>query len=208
MSDIRLYGDIFWINILIATIEIIGRIVTGSLTLLSDGFHQIGDAMGNLVSIVAEHLVQKGWSEHKVRGWSGIAMIAFLLCTVGEIIREAEERISEDAPIDAPSMAIIAGIACALNGLAWYRAAKTKGAYTCGCAFHMHSESKNITSSFTKLHQKADTLVSAVACLGGIGMAYTNTYHIDTLMSMLIAAWLLQGIIVIGIQAVRMIRMA
>lgn len=208
MSDKRLYFDIFGINVLIALIEIGGRIMTGSITLLADGFHQGGDAAGNFVSIVAEHLVQKGWNEHKVRGWSGIAMSAFLLCAVVEVIREAGERINEELPIiDAPGMSIIAGIACALNGLAWYRAIKTKGMSTC-CPIHARSTRKNITSSFTALHQKTDTCISAVVCVSGMSITYTHAYPIDAVISILIAAWLLWGIIVIGSEAVRMIRTA
>jgi len=208
MSDKQRYWNIFWINVLIATIEISGRVITGSIALLSDGLHQIGDAIGNLMSIMAEHLVQKGWNKHKVRGWSGLIKVLLLLLACGEIMREMGGSLREKPDINAPGMALIAGIACCLNWLAWREAKKTKGEHACCATPHLHHTSKNITSQSEELHQEYDTYMSGITCLGGISIAYSNMHLIDLMISGIIVVRLLPKTIAMGIEAVRMIRAA
>ena len=113
----RVLVQILFLNIAVALAKIVYGQISGSISILSDGFHSLTDGASNIVALVAVRLAQKppdanhpyGHRKFETLAAGGIAL--FLLIVVLEVARAAFVRLrSGDAPsVTAASFAIMLG---------------------------------------------------------------------------------------------------
>ena len=72
----------FFINIFITVVEIIGGVLSGSLSLLSDALHNAGDALSVMLSYIAFQLSKKSTSPAKTFGYKRVEILAALFNSV------------------------------------------------------------------------------------------------------------------------------
>lgn len=170
------------LNLLISAGQAIAGALSGSLSLLSDALHNFSDVMSLIVSSIAERLTQKKFSLEQTFGFkraeiiaalfnaSTLLGVAFLVC------KEAISRLLDPQTIHAPTVITFAALSILVNALS---------------VLILKSEAKNslnIRSAY--LHLFSDMLTSIAVMVGGIAVYWLKAYWIDSLLSILIAIYL------------------
>ncbi len=112
----RLSKKFLWVtvfNVVITLAEFIGGVVSGSLALLSDAVHNLGDVGAILLSFVSHRISQKHKNSKKTFGYKRAEILAaftnaiILLVISGFLIVEALRRFSEPVEIGGNVMLVV-----------------------------------------------------------------------------------------------------
>jgi cobalt-zinc-cadmium efflux system protein len=183
------YGRAFAIGIAlnlgyIAAEAVIGA-VAGSLALLADAAHNLGDVLGLGLSWGAAMLSRRqpsGRFTYGLRSSSILAALAnavILLVVTGGIAWEAVGRLTDPAAVSGGVVAWAAAIGILVNG---------------GTALLFVGGSRrdlNVRSAF--LHMAADAVISAGVVAAGLGIALTGLAWLDPLVGLAISAVIVYG---------------
>lgn len=173
------------LNIVFVGIEFSYGFAADSTALMADAGHNLSDVLGLLLAWSAGWLAKRQPSARFTYGLRSSSILAaltnamLLLAACGAIAWEAAHRFSAATVADGMTVAVVAAIGIAVNGLsAWLFVAGSKN-------------DLNIRGAF--LHMMADALVSLGVVVTGLVILYTNLAWIDPLVSLVIV-----GIIVAG----------
>lgn len=159
--------------------------LTGSLALLADAGHNLGDVLSLAFSWGTMLLARREPTERRTYGLRRSTILAallnavLLLVVVGGIGWEAIERLQRDEPPPGPAMIWVAAVGIVVNGasaLLFLRGNK---------------HDLNVRGAF--LHLAADAGVSLGVVLAGLAIQYTGAAWLDPLVSLAIAATILYG---------------
>ncbi|MBU9789222.1 cation diffusion facilitator family transporter [Lentilactobacillus sp. IMAU92037] len=190
----------FWVtilNIVITIAEFVGGFLAGSLSLISDGFHNLGDSLSIVFSYIASRISRRRQNARNTFGYKRAEIItAFLnsivlgiICTV--LMIEAIKRISNPQPINGDLMLIIAIIGLVANLLS---------------AFLLNAGSKsNLNMRATYLHIMSDALSSIAIIIGGILIDLFNWTLVDPIVTILVALYIIWEAIPIVRQTFRIL---
>ena len=183
------YGRAFAIgiafNILYVGGEAIAGIVSGSLALLADAGHNLGDVLGLSLSwgtAVLSRRQPSGRFTYGLRSSSILAALAnaiILLVVTGGIAWEAVWRITHPVPVASGIVIWVAAAGIVVNGA-------TALLFASG---RLHD--LNIKSAF--LHMAADTLVTAGVVAAGVVIWLTSWYWLDPAVSLIVSAVIVLG---------------
>ena len=172
----------FLLNIFFSIFELFGGLITGSVAILSDSVHDIGDAMSIGLSYILEKKSKKkpdntytyGYIRYSVIG----SIITSTLLLTGSIfvIIEAVKRLITPQPLDYNGMIIISIIGVIVNTLA---AMATK-------------EGDSLNQKSVNLHMLEDVLGWVVVLIGSILMKFTDITYIDGILSIGVALFILR----------------
>ncbi len=172
------------LNLIITVAEIIGGILSGSLSLISDALHNFSDGIAVVISYIAIRLNQRPKSEQYTFGLKRAEIIAAII-NAGVLVAislylfvEAYYRFMSPEPIEAQLMVIVAVIGLLVNtlGTLLLRA----GA----------KDNMNIRSAY--LHLLSDAVSSVGVITGGITIYYWNVFWVDPLLTVLISIYILR----------------
>jgi len=158
---------------------------TGSLALLADAAHNLGDVGGLILAWMAYAAAKLRPSEHKTYGWQRGSILAsfvnaaVLLIAMGSLGWEAIERLQQPAPIAAGTVMIVAAVGVLIN-------AATAALFMSGGKTDL-----NIRGAF--LHMAADALVSVGVIVAGALYLWQGWAWIDPLASIIIAIVVIFG---------------
>lgn len=181
----RAFGIGIALNIGFVLVEAYYGWVTGSLALLADAAHNLGDVGGLLLAWAAFAAARLKTSDHKTYGWRRGSILAsfinavILLVAMGSLGWEAIQRFNEPAPIAAGTVMIVAAIGVLIN-------AATAALFIAGSKSDL-----NIRGAF--LHMAADALVSVGVVIAGALYLWRGWTWIDPLTSLVIAAVVIIG---------------
>ena len=171
----------FILNLAFAVFEFFGGIFTGSVAIVSDAVHDIGDAVGIGASYFLEKKSKKQPDEKFTYGYSRYSVIGSVITTLillfGSVvvISNAINRIIEPTEINYNGMIVFAVIGVAVN--------------FCAVFFTRNGESMN--QKAVNLHMLEDVLGWIVVLIGAIVMRFTNFVLIDPIMSICVAVFIL-----------------
>lgn len=171
------------LNVLITTAQIIGGLVSGSLSLLSDALHNFTDVLSLLISYIANRLTGKKASTHRTFGYKRADLIAAFVNAITLIviaivlIIEAIDRFSKPQIIDSSLVIWLSLIAIFANGISVLLLKK--------------DASRNINMKSAYLHLFTDMLASVAVLIGGLLMNTLGWYWIDSVLTFLIAVYLI-----------------
>lgn len=111
----RVLRTVLVLNLAIAAAKILFGYLTGTLSILSDGFHSLTDGLSNVVGLVGIHLANKPpdpdhpYGHRKYETIASIGIAVLLLLVIVELVRNAFVRLSHpEAPeITAASFAVM-----------------------------------------------------------------------------------------------------
>ncbi len=170
----------FLLNLSFSVFELIGGIFTGSVAILSDAVHDIGDA----TSIGASYFLEKkskkqpdavytyGYARYSVIG--GVLTTLILLVGSVLVVIQAVQRMIAPTEIDYNGMIVFALVGVAVNFLA---------------AFFTR-EGDSLNQRAVNLHMLEDVLGWAVVLVGAVVMRFTDLVWIDPLLSIGIAVFI------------------
>ncbi|MDP4092661.1 MAG: cation diffusion facilitator family transporter [Bacillota bacterium] len=172
-------------NFIIAFAEVIGGILSGSLSLVSDAIHNLSDTASIILSYVSIKISEKPKNKIKTYGYKRANILSAFINSASLIgialflIVEAIRRFSGSTKIVGNIVIIVAIIG--LLGNLFSVILLKKGA----------KESINIKSTY--LHLLSDALTSIAVIISGIIIKYTGIYWIDPILTILINTVILKS---------------
>lgn len=171
----------FILNLCFSVFEFVGGMVTGSVAILSDALHDMGDAAGIGVSYFLERKSKKQPDENYTYGYLRFSVAGGLMTTVilivgsAAVIYNAVSRLMNPTEINYDGMIVFALVGVTVNFAAAY--------------FTSHAESVN--QKAVNLHMLEDVLGWVVVLIGAMVMKFTDISVIDPIMSMGVAVFIL-----------------
>lgn len=163
----------FLLNLTFSAVEFAGGIITGSVAILSDSVHDLGDALSIGLSFFLEKKSKKEPDEKFTYGYMRYSVLGSVITTVillfGSlaVIYNAVMRIISPAEINYDGMIIFAVIGAAVNFIAAY----------------FTKEGDSLNQKAVNLHMLEDVLGWVVVLIGAVIMRFTDIKIIDPLMS-------------------------
>ena len=170
----------FLLNLFFSLFELVGGIAVGSVAILSDSFHDIGDALSIGVSFFFEKKSKRKADKYYTYGYGRYSLVGavimsviLMLGSVGVCVA-AIKRMITPAEIKYDSMILVAVIGVVVNFIA---------------AYITHG-SDSVNERAVSLHMLEDVLGWAVVLVGAVVMRFTDLYIIDALMSLCVAVYI------------------
>jgi len=183
ITGVRL-GAVTGLNLIITAAEVVGGILSGSLALLSDALHNLGDSAAIVTSWIAHRIAARPNTPEKTYGYKRAEVLAafvnalVLLALSIFLLGEAYRRFRSPEQIENTLMLIVATIGLLANVLS---------------VFLLRSgsrENMNIRSSY--LHLLSDSISSVGVILGGIAIQLWNVVWIDPLITVAISLYIIR----------------
>jgi cobalt-zinc-cadmium efflux system protein len=187
------------LNLLITVVEVIGGLVSGSLSLLSDALHNFSDAVSIVISYTAIRLGRHPKSTKYTFGLKRAEILAAVVNSATLIIicfylfKEAYERLVSPQAIAGGTMIIVAAVGLIANII--------------GTLLLKEGSRHNINIRATYLHLLGDTFSSVAVILGGIGIVFFRFYWLDPVLTVLISIYILKESIEIVKEAINVLMM-
>lgn len=183
ISGVRL-GAVTALNLTITAAEVVGGILSGSLALLSDALHNLGDSAAIVTSWIAHRIAERPNSPEKTYGYKRAEVLAaflnalVLLVLSIFLLGEAYKRFFHPEPIESTLMLTIAAIGLVANVVSVILLRSSS------------KENMNIRSSY--LHLLSDSISSVGVILGGIAIRVWNVVWVDPLITVVISLYIIR----------------
>ena len=170
----------FILNLVFSIFEFIGGIFTGSVSILSDAVHDIGDASSIGISYFLEKKSKRQPDEKYTYGYGRYSVISSVITTLillfgsVAVIFNAVSRIIEPEDINYNGMIILAFIGVAVNL----------------CAELLTKNGDSLNQKAVNLHMLEDTLGWIAVLLSALVMKFTDLKIIDPIISIAIAIFI------------------
>ena len=170
----------FLLNLFFSVFEFVGGILTGSVAIVSDAVHDIGDAASIGVSFVLEKKSKKQPDETHTYGYARYSVIGSVITTLilllGScfVVYNAVGRIINPGEINYNGMILFAIVGVAVNF----------------CAAFFTREGDSLNQMAVNLHMLEDVLGWVVVLIGAIVMRFTDVSLIDPIMSIGVAVFI------------------
>ena len=170
-------------NMLLTIAQVIGGLISGSLSLVADALHNFSDAASLLIALVAIRIGRKPPDKFKTFGYKRAETIAALINLVTLVIiglylcYEAIIRFITPEPIVGWMIVIVAGIALIVD------------VFTALLTYSQSKTSMNIKAAF--LHNVTDALASVGVIVAGTLIVLYGWVWTDAAMTLLIAGYVL-----------------
>ena len=170
-------------NMLLTAAQVVGGVVSGSLSLIADALHNFSDAAALLIALVAIRIGRKPPDQFKTFGYKRAETVAALINLTTLIIiglylcYEAIMRFITPEPIAGWTIVIVAGIALVVD------------VFTALLTYSQSKNSMNIRAAF--LHNLTDALASVGVIIAGTLILLYGWVWTDAAMTLLIAGYVL-----------------
>ena len=182
MNDGRLAAAVA-VNVLLTLAQIIGGVVSGSLSLIADALHNLNDAASLGLALFARKISRRPADKLMTFGYGRAEIVAALinlttLVIVGlYLIYEAVNRFLDPQPIDGWIVIWVAGIALAIDIV------------TAVLVYAQSKTSLNIKAAF--LHNVSDAMASVGVIGAGLLIIFYDLYVADLVITLVISAYVL-----------------
>ena len=183
-SKLRLFITMM-LNFAITVAEVIGGVMSGSLSLISDALHNFSDGIAIIVAYIAIRLGERTRTENYTFGLKRAEIIAaiinaaVLVAICFFLIKESYERFMHPVPIKGALMVGVAGIGLIANIIGTLLLRKGS------------KDNLNIRSAY--LHLFSDAVSSVAVILGGVFIYFLDVYWVDPVLTVLISLYVLKG---------------
>jgi cobalt-zinc-cadmium efflux system protein len=171
----------FILNLAFSVFEMIGGVVTGSVAIISDAVHDMGDALSIGVSWYLEKKSKRQPDEEYTFGYARYSVIGSVITTLillfGSVmvIYNAAIRLMDPKPIHYDGMILFAIVGVGVNL----------------CAVLVTRKGESLNQKAVNLHMLEDVLGWVVVFIGAIVMRFTDIRIIDPILSIGVAAFIL-----------------
>ena len=168
------------LNVTFVIFEIVFGFRSGSLALLSDAGHNLGDVLGLLLAWGAILLARRAPSARRTYGLrrstilAALANAVVLLIAVGAVALEAVQRLRHPGPVAAPTVIAVASLGIVVNGLSAWLVGRGR------------RDDLNVRAAAS--HLAADAAVSLGVVLTGVALVFTRWLWLDPVVSLLVSA--------------------
>ncbi|WP_429971440.1 cation diffusion facilitator family transporter [Fructilactobacillus sp. Tb1] len=177
------FFEVTVLNAVITIVEFLGGIFSGSLSLLSDAIHNLGDSLSIVFSYGAHVISQRKQTKTNTYGFKRAQIISalfnsiFLVIISIFLIVEAIDRIQHPEKVDGVIMLIVAVVGTLANVLSTMLL--SKGA------------KNNLNMKATYLHLLSDALSSMGIIVGAILITFFGWTIIDPIITIVVAIYIM-----------------
>lgn len=170
-------------NVLLTFFQVIGGLVSGSLSLIADALHNFSDAASLVIALFAIRIGRRPADQFKTFGYKRAETIAALINLTALVMIglylcfEAGMRFFDPEPITGWVVIAVAGIALIVD------------LYTAAITYTRAAESMNMRAAF--LHNLSDALASVGVMVSGALILLYGWVWVDALMTLMIAGYVL-----------------
>lgn len=177
---------LLWVTVLnlsITVVQVVGGLVSNSLSLLSDALHNLGDSSALFIAFIAGKISRKAPNSRKTFGYKRVEILAALFNAVVLIsiciflFYEAYQRFMNPEPIKGKLMFWIAIFGLLANLISVVILKKDK------------THNLNIRAAY--LHLMGDTLSSVAVIIGGVAIWVWNIFWLDPLITIFVGAYII-----------------
>jgi cobalt-zinc-cadmium efflux system protein len=171
------------LNVVITIAQIVGGIVSGSLALISDALHNFSDVLSLIFSLVAHKLSRRKATINQTFGLKRSELLAAfvnaatLIIVAFILIYGAIERFFKPQEIESNLVIWLALLGILVNGFSVILLKKD--------ADH------NLNMKSAYLHLFTDMMASVAVLVGGLLMKFYGWFWVDSVMTILIAVYLI-----------------
>ncbi len=171
------------LNMVITILQTIGGLVSGSLSLLSDALHNFSDVLAIIIAYIANKFSSYPNTKNKTFGYAKAESLATLFNSIVLVavalflVVEAINKLYHPRIIDSFLVIILGAASIVLNSISVLLIKQDS------------KHSMNIKAVY--LHLSTDVMTSVVVMIGGILMYYDHIFWLDSVVSMLIALYLI-----------------
>ena len=176
-------GITILLNVVITVAQAIGGTISGSVALLTDALHNLSDVISLLLSYFTNRLAKRKSTTKQTFGFKRAEILSAFINSVTLIaiaiflIVEAIERFFNPQPIKADLVIYFALGSIVINFIS---------------VLLLHNDAKdNMNMKSAYLHLLTDVMTSIAVMIGGILMKYFDIYRVDSVLSVLIAVYLI-----------------
>lgn len=172
------------LNFSITAGEVIGGIISGSLSLLSDALHNFSDSISIIISYLALKISKRQNNERLTFGYKRIEILSalfnavILLAISVFLFKEAFIKIKNPEPINSFLMIIVAVIGLIGNLISVLILREDS------------HKSLNVRSAY--IHLLSDTLSSIGVVIGGLLIHFYRFYYIDSILTFFIGMYIIR----------------
>ena len=172
------------LNLTISIFEIIGGLLSGSLSLISDALHNLSDSASMFISLFSLRVAYREKSSRNTYGFKRAEIIAALInsillfITLAYIFYESVQRLIHPQEVSSIIMLPVAIIGLLGNF------------FSALILFKESQKSMNLKSTF--LHIVIDTISSVIVIVGGLIIHYTGWFYIDPILSLIVITYVLK----------------
>ncbi len=184
-------------NLVITLVEFIGGLFSGSLALLSDAVHNLGDAGAIMLSFVAHLISRKKKNNIKTFGYKRAeilaaftnAVVLIVICVF--LVVEAVKRFQEPAEIMGNVMLLVSIVGLIGNFVSM---------------LVMHADSKNnMNVKSTFLHMMSDALSSVGVIIAAVFIKFFGWVWLDPVITIVVAVLVLREAIKIVVESINVL---
>ena len=172
------------LNFFITIAEIIGGLISGSLSLISDALHNFSDGIAIIITYIAMRLSKKPKTFKYTFGLKRAEIIAAIINASTLIIisffllKEAIERFYNPLPITGSLMLIVAALGLVANVI--------------GTLLLKKGSEGNLNIRAAYFHLLSDAVSSLAVIIGAVFIIFYKIYWIDPLLTVLISLYILK----------------
>lgn len=173
----------FAINMLLSVAEIIGGIISGSVSLIGDALHNTSDAFSILIAVIAFKIGNKKASAKYTYGFKraeiigGFVNLILLFISGCYLLLEGIERLINPQQIDGLLIIWISVLALIIDAL------------TAKISHHDAHHNSNMKMVF--IHNLADAFGSIGVIISGLCIMWFDLYRVDGIVALLIAFYMI-----------------
>ena len=176
-TPVRILYICLAINLIFVSAEAFTGWKSNSTGLLSDAGHNLSDALGLLLSLVAIYMNRsRNKASQKVSRYITLVNGLLLLGAIVLIVYESIDKIINPQEINATAVIAVSSLAILINGLTAWLLMKGRG------------DDINIKAAY--LHAATDALVSISVVISGIIISTTGCMIIDPLLSLAVSIFI------------------
>jgi len=184
---------LFWavlVNVLLTVAQIVGGLVSGSVSLIADAVHNFSDAGALIVAYIAQKISSRPPNQEMTYGYGRAQILGALINSMSLILIgfyllfEAWTRFLNPVPIDGWTVVAVASLAFVID------------VFTAWLTYGGSSENINMRAAF--LHNLTDALASLVVIVAGSLIIVFKVYWVDFAATLLISfyiVWHSRGLI-------------
>lgn len=171
------------INVTLTIVQIIGGVISGSLSLIADAIHNLSDAGSLIIAAIASKISKVPANNKMTFGYRRAEIIGALINSTTLVVIafylvfESIHRYLNPKPIDGWTVVWVASFALLIDVV------------TALLTYEGSKDSINIKAAF--IHNVSDALASVVVIISGIIIINVQIYAVDLVATILISAYIL-----------------
>ncbi|MDD3441791.1 MAG: cation diffusion facilitator family transporter [Sulfurimonas denitrificans] len=189
----KILKKVIFLNIFLVVAEIFAGIYSGSMALLADALHNLGDVLALFISLVAVVYGTKKADDFMTFGYIKAEMMAafvnsiFLVITMLFILLESIERLFTPNSIDAPVVIVASLVALLINGFSSWLLGRSNIEHE----HHHHHDHEDMNMKSAYLHMLSDAVISFSVAVGGVLIYFFGIVAIDSILSILFSIYII-----------------